>query len=344
MKFKSVVMPRKVEHLEDQSSASYGCFVVEPLERGFGTTLGNALRRVLLSSLQGSSVVGVNIDGVLQEISAIPGVKEDVIDIVLNLKQLIVKSNSDEPIILRLDAKGECEVTAAQIEVPGDAEIFNPDVHIATLDTGAQLKMEIKVMAGRGFVPWESLDDLDMGINAIAIDANFSPIKRVKYKVEDTRVGDVINYDKLTLEIWTDGTVTPEDALSYSGKILKDHLRIFIHLDEDEELVVPMPEDEPKKDLNPSLWKLVDELELSIRSYNCLKAANIRTIGKLVQKTDQEMLKYRNFGKKSLMEIKELLFKMGLTLGMPITDAELLTYIETEEQKPWPDSEWENTK
>ena len=341
MKFKSVVMPRRVEHVSTERQENYGQFVIEPLERGFGTTLGNSLRRVLLSSLQGSAVVGVTIDGVLQEISAIPGVTEDVTDIILNLKEVVVRTSADEPITLRLDAEGEGVVTAALIDVPGDAEILNLDLHIATLDTGATLKMEIKVQNGRGYVLADGHEDLGLGINAIPVDANYSPIHRVKYKVEDTRVGDVIGFDKLTMEIWTNGTLTPEDALSYAAKVLKDHLRLFITLDE-EELVVSMTEEEPKRDLNPSLWKCVDELELSIRSYNCLKAANIRTIGKLVQKTDQEMLKYRNFGKKSLQEIKELLTKMGLALGMTITDVELLAYIEREEQKPWPDAEWEN--
>ncbi|MBE7561276.1 DNA-directed RNA polymerase subunit alpha [bacterium] len=341
MKFKSVVMPRRVEHLGGADAAHYGCFVVEPLERGFGTTLGNSLRRVLLSSLQGSAVVGVSIAGVLQEISAIPGVSEDVTDIVLNLKELVVRSNSDEAITLRLSANKEGPVTAAALEVPGDAEVLNPELHIATLDSGASLKMEIKVANGRGYVAAEKHGELGLGPNAIPVDANFSPIRRVKYRVEDTRVGDIIGYDKLTMEIWTNGVVSPEDALSYAAKILKDHLRIFITMEE-EELAAPLPQEEPKRDVNPNLWKCVDELELSIRSYNCLKAANIRTIGKLVQKTDQEMLKFRNFGKKSLQEIKELLAKMGLSLGMTITDPELLAFIEREEEKPWPDAEWDN--
>lgn len=341
MKFKSVVMPRRVEHLGGADAAHYGCFVVEPLERGFGTTLGNSLRRVLLSSLQGSAVVGVSIAGVLQEISAIPGVSEDVTDIVLNLKELVVRSNSDEAITLRLSANKEGPVTAAALEVPGDAEVLNPELHIATLDSGASLKMEIKVANGRGYVAAENHGELGLGPNAIPVDANFSPIRRVKYRVEDTRVGDIIGYDKLTMEIWTNGVVSPEDALSYAAKILKDHLRIFITMEE-EELAAPLPQEEPKRDVNPNLWKCVDELELSIRSYNCLKAANIRTIGKLVQKTDQEMLKFRNFGKKSLQEIKELLAKMGLSLGMTITDPELLAFIEREEEKPWPDAEWDN--
>lgn len=317
MKFKPVVMPGRVRIDQASVSDRYGKFVVEPLERGFGTTLGNALRRVLLSSIQGAAVKAVRITGVLQEVSYIPGVVEDVTDIILNIKGLRVKNHRNGPVTLYLQAKGEKEVKASDIEPNPDIEILNPELHLATLDKDGQLEMELFVDVGRGYVSADRQGKQveSYAINTIVMDAIFTPIERVKYIVENARVGDITDYDRLIMEIWTDGTVTPQDALAYSAKILKDHLFLFIHFPDEDE--APMESDEREEEIvNPYLAKGVEELELSVRAYNCLKAANIKTIGELVSKTESEMLKYRNFGKKSLTEIKEVLAKYGLYLGM----------------------------
>ncbi|MDX9754922.1 MAG: DNA-directed RNA polymerase subunit alpha [bacterium] len=317
MKFKPVVMPGRVRVEQDSLSDRYGKFVVEPLERGFGTTLGNSLRRVLLSSIQGAAVKAVRINGVLQEVSFIPGVVEDVTDIILNIKRLRVKNHRNGPVTLYLQASGEGEITAANIEENPDVEILNPELHIATLDKDGTLEMELYVDVGRGYLSSDrQVKELDSyPINTILIDAIFTPIERVKYLVENARVGDITDYDRLIMEIWTDGTITPQDAIAYSGKILKDHLLLFINFpDEDDS---PQDhEEEEREEVNPYLSKGVEELELSVRAYNCLKAANIKSIGELVNKTEAEMLKYRNFGKKSLNEIKEVLVKYNLYLGM----------------------------
>ena len=322
MRFKSVVMPKRAVTEEETKTGSYGKFVIEPLERGFGTTLGNSLRRVLLSSIQGAAVTGVRIDGVLQEVSSIPGVVEDVTDIVLNLKQLIMRVQSYRPLTLRLEARGEGPVTAAQIEPRSEVEILNPDLPIATLAEDGQLKMDIIVDVGRGYVPADLYRRDDRDIYLIPVDAVFSPIRRVKFEVQNARVEEITDYDRLILEIWTDGTIDPEDALTYSARILRDHLMMFVRFQE-EALPIQEKAAEPIRQVNPNLFKSVDELELSVRSYNCLKSANIRTIAELVEKTDADMLKYRNFGKKSLSEIKELLTKMNLSLGMTLDDPEL---------------------
>ncbi len=319
MKYKSVVMPGRVRLEPKEVSERYGKFVVEPLERGFGTTLGNSLRRVLLSSIQGAAVRAVRINGVLQEISNIPGVVEDVTDIILNIKGLRVKNYRNGPVTLYLQSKGEGAVTAASIEPNSDVEIMNPELHLATLDKDGELEMELYVDVGRGYVSAERQSKAadHYPLNTILIDAIFTPIERVRYQVENARVGDITDYDRLIMEIWTDGTVDPQDALACSAKILKDHLFLFIHFPDEDETPADT-KDEQEEQVNPYLTKGVEELELSVRAYNCLKAANIKSIGELVDKTESEMLKYRNFGKKSLNEIKEVLEKYGLYLGMDV--------------------------
>jgi len=323
MDFKSVIMPGRMECEEETHSDRYGKFVVEPLERGYGITLGNSLRRVLLSSIRGTALRRVKIAGVLQEASYLPGVVEDVTDIILNLSNLVFKMHREEPITLELSVSGPGEVTGADIKPHPDVEILNPDEHIATLEEDGVLEIEMWVDVGIGYVPSERNKINEEDIYSIPVDSVFSPVKRVKYKVENTRVGDITDYDRLLLEIWTNGTITPEDSLSYAGRLLKDYLSLFIQF---EEGPVPIYQTEPKDrdEINPALFKAVDELELSVRSYNCLKAANIRTVAELVQKTENEILKYRNFGRKSLVEIKELLERMGLQLGTTIEDPEIL--------------------
>ncbi|MCA9416583.1 MAG: DNA-directed RNA polymerase subunit alpha [Candidatus Omnitrophica bacterium] len=324
MDFKSVIMPSRMECEEETHSDRYGKFVVEPLERGYGITLGNSLRRVLLSSIRGSALRQVKIGGVLQEVSYLPGVVEDVTDIILNLSNLVFKMQVSDPVTLSLSVSGPGEVTGADIKPHSDVEVLNPEEHIATLEDDGVLEIEMVVDVGIGYVPAERNKVEDEGdIYAIPVDSVFSPIKRVKYNVENTRVGDITDYDRLILEIWTDGTVTPEDALSYAGQLLTDYLALFNHYEKG-----PVPiyqtQQEETEDVNPNLFRAVDELELSVRSYNCLKAANIRTVAELVQKNENEILKYRNFGRKSLVEIKELLERLGLGLGMEITDEEIL--------------------
>lgn len=323
MDFKSVIMPSRIEVEEETHTDRYGKFVVEPLERGYGITLGNSLRRVLLSSIRGTALRHVKIAGVLQEVSYLPGVVEDVTDIVLNLSNIVFKLHRSEPVTLSLSISGPGEVTAADIRPNPDVEILNPEEHIATLEEDGVLEMEMLVDVGIGYLPSERNKIEDGDIYTIPLDSVFSPVKRVKYKVENTRVGDITDYDRLNLEIWTNGTIRPEEALSYAGRLLKDYMSLFIHFEEG-----PVPiyatEKEDRQEINPALFKAVDELELSVRSYNCLKAANIRTVAELVQKTENEILKYRNFGRKSLTEIKELLERMGLSLGVTIDDPEIL--------------------
>jgi DNA-directed RNA polymerase subunit alpha len=291
--------------------------VAEPLERGFGMTLGNALRRVLLSSLQGAAVTGLRIDGVLHEFSSIQGVREDVTDLVLNVKQLAIRMQGEGPKRLQLTAEGPGEVTAGQIQTTGDIEIANPDLVICTLDDGAKLSMELTVGTGKGYVPAAQNRPEDAPIGLIPVDAIYSPVRRVAYRVEPTRVGQVTDYDKLVLSVETDGTVAPEDAVALAARILQDQLQLFINFDEPRERKV----EEERDDLpfNRNLLRKVDELELSVRSANCLKNDNIVYIGDLVQKSEQEMLRTPNFGRKSLNEIKEVLTSMGLGLGMTVT-------------------------
>lgn len=287
--------------------------VVEPLERGFGLTLGNALRRVLLSSLQGGAVTSIKIDGVLHEFSVIPGVREDVTDIVLNVKCLAVAVHSEGSKLMTLKAEGPCTVTAAMIETGHDVEIMNPDLVICNLDAGAKLNMEMTVGTGKGYVPAAMNKTADTPIGVIPVDAIYSPVRKVSYKVENTRVGQATDYDKLTLMVETNGVVTPEDAVAYAARILQDQLKPFINFDEPEAETESEKEELP---FNRNLLKKVEELELSVRSANCLKNDNIVYIGDLVQKTEAEMLRTPNFGRKSLNEIKEVLAKMGIHLGM----------------------------
>ncbi|WP_353507378.1 DNA-directed RNA polymerase subunit alpha [Gimibacter soli] len=290
--------------------------VVEPLERGYGMTLGNALRRVLLSSLQGGAVTSIQIEGVLHEFSSVPGVREDVTDIVLNIKQMPVRVLSDGVKRLHLTASGPGEVRAGQISEVADVEILDKDLVICHLDDGATLNMELAVSSGKGYVPADRNRPEDAPIGLIPVDALYSPVKKVSYKVENTREGQILDYDKLSMEIETDGTITPEDALAFAARILQDQLHVFINFDEPEESVATDEDSEPE--INRQLLRKVDELELSVRSANCLKNDNIVYIGDLVQKTEAEMLRTPNFGRKSLNEIKEVLASMGLRLGMEL--------------------------
>jgi DNA-directed RNA polymerase subunit alpha len=303
-------------------------FVAEPLERGFGLTLGNSLRRVLLSSLQGAAVTSIRIEGVLHEFSSLAGVREDITDLVLNVKQIALRMEGDQPKRLQLSATGPGEVTAAQIATSGDIEVMNPNAVICHLDDGATLNMELTVEAGKGYVPAASNRPVDAPIGIIPVDALYSPVRQVSYKVENTRVGQELDYDKLTLTVETDGTLTPDDAVAYAARILQDQLQLFVHFDEGMAMtsapsggmsaVSQSDADQDANQLNRYLLKKVDELELSVRSANCLKNDNIIYIGDLVQKTEAEMLRTPNFGRKSLNEIKEVLSSMGLRLGMDI--------------------------
>jgi DNA-directed RNA polymerase subunit alpha len=302
---------------EDSQTELFGKFSCEPLERGFGNTLGNALRRVLLSSLQGAAIKSVRVEGVMHEFSSMPGVIEDMCDVVLNLKEVRLRVHSEEPKLLRIHRKGEGVLMASDLVADDPTvEVLNPQQKIATLSAEADVEMELTVGVGKGYRPAEANKSEDMPIGTIPIDSIFSPVRRVNYVVTPARVGRDTDFDKLTLEIWTDGTLAPVDALAYAAKILKEQLAIFINFDEPVESVIPAA-DEPTP-LNPNLFRSVDELELSVRSANCLQNANIRYIGELVQKTEAEMLKTKNFGRKSLNEIKELLTSMGLELGVTL--------------------------
>ncbi len=299
---------------EDSQTERYGKFSCEPLERGFGNTLGNALRRVLLSSLQGAAIKSVRVEGVMHEFSSMPGVIEDMCDVVLNLKEVRIRVHSEEPKLLRIHRKGAGILTASDLVADDPTvEVLNPQQKIATLSAEADVEMELSVGVGKGYRPAEKNKSEDMPIGTIPIDSIFSPVRRVNYTVTPARVGRDTDFDKLTLEIWTDGVLAPVDALAYAAKILKEQLAIFINFDEPVESVIPAA-DEPTP-LNPNLFRSVDELEFSVRSANCLQNANIRYIGELVQRTEAEMLKTKNFGRKSLNEIKELLTSMGLELG-----------------------------
>ena len=307
--------PKRIESEKETLTEMYGRFVAEPFERGFGITIGHALRRVLLSSLTGAAVTAVKIQGVYHEFSTIPGVLEDTTEIILNIKELLLKMYSEKTKQLTLQVNGPKEVFARDIVTDADVEILNPDLHIATLNKDASLDIMMEVQLGRGYVPAErhAMDIVDPQL--IPIDAVFSPIRKVAFHVENTRVGQATDYDRLILEVHTNGSLQPEEAVAQAANILKDHLQIFVNFREE-----PQPElpevDEERQQLVENLNRSVDELELSVRSYNCLKNANIRTIGELVQKNEPEMLKTRNFGRKSLNEIKEILTGMGLSLGM----------------------------
>src|SRR5690625_888899 len=292
---------------------NYGKFVVEPLERGYGITLGNSLRRILLSSLPGAAVTSIRIDGVLHEFSTIPGVAEDTTDVVLNMKEVLVKLHTDEPVVGRIEVDREGPVTAGDIQVPAEVEVLNPDLHIATLNKGYKLEMEVTFEKGRGYVSADRNKDPDQPIGVLAIDSIFTPIRRVNYQVEDTRVGQVTDYDRLILEVWTDGSITPEESVSLSAKILIEHLRLFVSLTEgadDVEIMVEKEEEEKDRLMDMS----IEELDLSVRSYNCLKRAGINTVEELTHRTEEDMMKVRNLGKKSLQEVKEKLAALNLTL------------------------------
>jgi DNA-directed RNA polymerase subunit alpha len=320
MKFKSLQMPKSVEMDEASATDTYGVFTVEPLERGFGTTLGNALRRVLLSSIQGAAITSVKIDGALHEFSTLPNIREDVAEIIINLKKLRFSFIADEPQTLTLEVQEPGEVKASRFTGGIGVEILSQDVVIATLDKGANLRIEMEVDTGRGFVLSEMQGQGEKPIGVINLDSNFSPVKRVNFRVENTRVGQRTDYDKLILEIWTDGSLSPADSISYAASILKNHLGIFITKEEEpaEEEVEEVGGEWIRK--HELLKRSVDELELSVRSSNCLRNADIKTIGDLVRKTESDMLKFRNFGRKSLKEIQDILVSMDLHFGMPVDE------------------------
>ncbi len=322
--WRELIKPTEVVCDESVLTATYGKFVVEPMERGYGITMGNALRRVLLSSLQGTAITSYHIDGVNHEFSAIPGVHEDVTIISLNLKGVSLKMHSENSKTIYIDAKGSDKsiVTAGDILVDQDIEVLNPDHHIATLESDAVLKMALTVQTGKGFVPVAQIgDQQSYPIGTILLDGVFAPVTKVNYVVTNARVGQQTDFDKLTIEIWTDGTVEPVDALAYSAKIIKDQMAVFINFDENIEPVeVEVEEAEEKEVVNENLYRNVSELELSVRSANCLKNAEIDLIGELVQKSESEMLTTKNFGRKSLLEIKEILTSMGLSLGMTLPE------------------------
>jgi DNA-directed RNA polymerase subunit alpha len=315
--WRDLIRPRGIQIEQETLTEFYGRFTCEPLERGYGITLGNSLRRVLLSSLQGAAATAIRVDGALHEFTTIGDVVEDVTDIILNLKEVVFKSATAKTYQVRIDKEGPGPVYAKDVTLVDGLSVLNPDHLIATLDKKGPLAMELTVNVGRGYVPAEKNKTPTMPIGTIPIDALFSPVRKVNYTVTNARVGQVTDYDKLTLEVWTNGSVKPQDAVAYAAKILKEQLSIFINFEETEETsyVSGTTEEEP---LNENLFRSVDELELSVRSANCLQNANITLIGELVQRTEQDMLKTKNFGRKSLKEIKEILANMGLSLGMKI--------------------------
>ncbi len=315
--WRDLIKPKTILVDEDSLSEKYGKFICEPLERGYGTTIGNTLRRVLLSSLQGAAITSVKVEGALHEFTNIPNVVEDLTDIILNLKGVLFKKKNPKPVVLNIDVRGPGKVTASDIQLVNEMEIMNPEHHICTLTEDAHFKMQLAVQTGRGYVGAEEHKDETLGVGSIPIDAIYSPIKKVNFQVRNARVGQKTDFDKLILEVWTDGTVDPQDAVAFSAKIFKELMQIFINFEEEEEPVED-DEGEEEEEVNQYLFKSVDELELSVRSRNCLQNANINYIGQLAQKTESDMLKTKNFGRKSLKEIKEILAEMGLTLGMQI--------------------------
>jgi DNA-directed RNA polymerase subunit alpha len=319
MLWKGFQKPKRLAYDTASLTDKYGMFWAQPFERGFGTTIGNALRRVLLSSIEGAAITAVKVEGVLHEFQSIPGVVEDATDIILNLKQIPFKLSGDGPkaIYLRADQPGV--VTSGMVEADADVEVLDKEAYIATVSEGGKLEMEMRLKRGRGYVSADKNFEDDLGIGFIPIDSVHSPVRKVNYTVEAARLGQITDYDKLTLEVWTNGSVTPKDALGLAAKLVKDHMNIFINFEEEMESSAPSEERKPEI-RNEYLNRSVEELELSVRSYNCLKNANIQTIGELVQKTESEMLKTKNFGRKSLNEIKEILASMGLSLGMKIDE------------------------
>jgi DNA-directed RNA polymerase subunit alpha len=315
MLWKGFQKPKRLVANTDTLTDKYGQFSAQPFERGFGTTIGNALRRVLLSSIEGAAITAVRIEGVMHEFSSIPGVVEDATDIILNLKQIPLKMNVEGPKALYLNIDKPGEVTSRIIQEDPDIEVLDKDVYIATISEGGSLHIEMRVKIGRGYVSAEKNFDEDLPIGYIPVDSVHSPLRKVNYTVEAARLGQMTDYDKLTLDVWTNGAITPQDAVGLGAKLLKDHMNIFINFEEEPE-VQEVPQERAAPVYNENLDRSVEELELSVRSYNCLKNANITTIRELVQKTEQEMLKTKNFGRKSLNEIKEILTAMGLSLGM----------------------------
>jgi DNA-directed RNA polymerase subunit alpha len=315
--WQDLIKPKKLDIAPGEDPRRHAVIVAEPLERGFGMTLGNALRRILLSSLQGAAVTAIHIDGVLHEFSSIAGVREDVTDIVLNVKDIAIKMQGEGTKRLLLRKTGPGTVTAGDIQVTGDIQILNPELELCSLDDGAELRMELHVATGKGYVPAERNRTEDSVIGLIPVDSLFSPVKKVSYRIENTRSGQILDYDKLTMTIETNGSVSPEDSVAYAARILQDQLEVFLNFEEPKK-----PETQaaiPDLAFNPALLKKVDELELSVRSANCLKNDNIVYIGDLIQKSESEMLRTPNFGRKSLNEIKEVLAQMGLHLGMDVT-------------------------
>jgi DNA-directed RNA polymerase subunit alpha len=310
-------VPKRLEVERETLTPKFGRFSAQPFERGFGTTIGNALRRILLSSVEGAAITAVKIDGVLHEFSSVPGVVEDTTDIILNLKQIPFRCHSEHAETLVVHAVGPRTVKAGDIQASANVEVLDPEAPIATLSEEGKLSMEMRLRKGRGYVSADRNFDEDLGIGYIPVDSIHAPVRKVNYTVEDARLGQKTDYDRLTLEVWTNGAITPQDAVAMSAKVLKDHMAIFINFEEASDDVVDFPSTEDERVLD-QLNRSVDELELSVRSYNCLKNANIKTIYDLVTKTEPEMLKTKNFGRKSLNEIKDILAEMGLSLGMNI--------------------------
>ena len=319
MLWKGFQKPKRLAADTETLTNLYGRFYAQPFERGFGTTIGNALRRVLLSSIEGAAVTAVKVEGVMHEFQSIPGIVEDATDIILNLKQIPFKMNGDGPKAIYLKAEKPGVVTSGMIEADGDVEILDKDVYIATVSEGGKLDMEMRLKRGRGYVSADKNFEEDLGLGFIPIDSVHSPVRKCNYSVEAARLGQITDYDKLTLEVWTNGSVIPADAIGLAAKLVKDHMNIFINFEEELESAAGSSDDKPEI-RNENLNRSVEELELSVRSYNCLKNANIQTIGELVQKSEAEMLKTKNFGRKSLNEIKEILSQMGLGLGMKIDE------------------------
>ncbi len=318
MKWKNLHMPKALQS-DAANTDRYGKFTLDPLERGFGTTLGNSLRRVLLSSLQGAAITSVRIDGVLHEFSTLPGIIEDVTEIVLNLKQVRLKLFGDGPKKGVFEMRGKGEVRAGDLQCDAEVEVLNKDLHIATLNRDGDLRMEVEINGGRGYVSADQHSSTDRPIGVVPIDSLFSPVTKVNYTVEATRLGQRIDYDKLTIEVWTDGSILPNDAISMSSKILRDHFSLLISFEEEPQQEEEAAVDEDKVRIRKMLDKSVEELELSVRSSNCLRAAELKSIGELVQKGEAEMLKFRNFGRKSLKEIQDILAEMGLHFGMDVS-------------------------
>ena len=334
--WRDLIRPKQLQVEKDTLTDTYGKFYAEPFERGFGTTLGNSLRRILLSSLQGAAITSVRIKGVLHEFSAIQGVTEDVTDIILNLKGVRLKLHSSDQATIRIVHKGDGVIKAGDILVGHNVEVMNPDHHIATCGKDANLEADLTVKMGKGYVSADRNRDEKAPVGTIPIDAIYSPIKKVNFAVSNARVGQMTDYDKLTIEVWTDGSAKPDDAISYAAKIMKEQLSIFINFDEDAEPQQYEESQEEKDKINENLYRTVDELELSVRSANCLKNAGIKLIGELVSKTEAEMLKTQNFGRKSLNEIKDILSEMGLTFGMKLEgfpDQEIISRMRGEQKE-----------